>query len=1133
MKRLALCFCFYCGPAVLSLAQTPTGSIEGTVSDPSGAVLPGATVAVTEQQTGRTFDLAADSLGFYSVRNLLPGVYAVKLSAPGFATKEVTDIAVNAGAIVNVSLKLEIGGGGEIVQVEAQPFMIDTSRQTVDTVIDSKQIKELPLFSRNFLDLAILAPGVIVREGNAIDPTKTFAYRAVGIGGRSGTATRIQIDGIDVTDEMVGTTTANISTEALSQFQLTRSSLDISTSLTSSGAVNIISNSGSNNPHGTWFTDFYNQDMGARLQYQPDPTPFSRKRTGGSAGWRLIKDKAFWFANWEKTWQSTQSVVNVGFPFQAYSTVQRYPTRVQYLLGRLDWNVTPSARLFYKVQHDDNIAIGGGANLALSPYQNIDWTNVHTVAFDFAKSRATNSVRFGYTNFNNQINSQELNTKFLRVDGVPLRLIVGSLTYGPNTLAPQATYSDNTQISYDGNYVWSAHRFRYGGSFNHQKLGGFAAFANWLSVTGTYNLGTLTNLQNQGVDVTNPLNFPLSSFTTGSPFGFSNLMGCHNLDHGCHKNSRTAIYGGDSIKLPKNLTLNLGIRVEHDSGYFNNDRSVQRLPVLSTWGTGFSDFPNAPTLWNPSIGFAWDPAGNGKTAIRGGFYRAYEMNIFNNILFDEFVMLPPGLGPDTVSFNRVVTPDGAAVNIDGRHPTGNYSDLVGQPIANVLPLITQIHQTVRGAYLSQRFDSSKGTPALITLQQDRGGIVPGSGFKPPYSLQFNIGVQRELKPGTVLSVDYLYNHGVGLPFLIPDFERRHDASTLNVAAAQTAINNVLRGQTMDQYLAATPNANISTFALGGDDVFTGRTPNFQFMRFFQGGFTKYRALQVNLRGRFNQTRGLLTGASYTVSYSRGLAESTGGGNRPEFESGVTDNHIWNNPSTFGPVGLDYRHVVGGALALRVIGGLNLNSSWTLRTAAPSSLFVPNINNATSAADNGIFSTDLNGDGGTGAATPRNDPLPGVNVGQFGRGVGSLKELNRIIDAFNQNYAGKLTPAGSALVNAGLFSEAQLVRLQAVVPKIPGIPDGNPDPWHTLFTTDLRITRPVVIKEDWRLSPFADIINLFNHAPMATYTGLGGTFGTLNFNYAAAAPGQQLPDLRVRQGRLNGLRQVQVGVRLDF
>src|SRR5207247_10795060 len=122
MKGWVCLLCLCC--AISSLAQAPTGSIEGTVSDPSGAVLPGSTVTVTEQATGRTVTLTADAVGFYSVRNLLPGLYAVKLSAPGFAAKEITDITVNAGAVVNVSPKLEIGGTGEIAQVEAPPLSV-------------------------------------------------------------------------------------------------------------------------------------------------------------------------------------------------------------------------------------------------------------------------------------------------------------------------------------------------------------------------------------------------------------------------------------------------------------------------------------------------------------------------------------------------------------------------------------------------------------------------------------------------------------------------------------------------------------------------------------------------------------------------------------------------------------------------------------------------------------------------------------------------------------------------------------------------------------------------------------------------------------------------------------------------
>jgi hypothetical protein len=338
---------------------------------------------------------------------------------------------------------------------------------------------------------------------------------------------------------------------------------------------------------------------------------------------------------------------------------------------------------------------------------------------------------------------------------------------------------------------------------------------------------------------------------------------------------------------------------------------------------------------------------------------------------------------------------------------------------------------------------------------------------------------------------------------------------------------------MDDYLAANPTANISRFNLAGDDVFTGLTPNFQYVRFFQGGFTRYRALQVSLRGRVHKGSGVVRDATYTVSYSRGLAEGTNGGSRPEFGASTIDNHIWNNPAVFGPAGLDYRHVLNAGVTMILPLGVNLNTGWALRSAAPATINVPNFSSATSSNDNGIFSTDLNGDGGTSASSPRSDPLPGVNVGQFGRAVGSLDQLNAIITAFNQAYAGKLTPAAQALVSRGLLTQAQLLKLQAVIPTIPLVPAGNPNPWHNLFTTDMRVTRPVVIKEHWKISPFADIINLFNHAPMATYGGLGATFGSLNFNYVNAAPGQRVPDLANSKGRLNGLRQVQVGLRLDF
>lgn len=176
-----------CLIAAVCWAQTPTGAIEGVVTDPSGAVIPNVKVIVTEPSTGRTITLTTNAAGLYAARNLLPSIYNVRVESPGFAAKEIRDVKVDTGAVVNGNVTLEIGRTGDVVQVEAQAVTVDTARQTVDTIIGETEIKNMPLFTRNFMDLATIAPGVFSRDGESIDPTKAGAYRVVSIAGRSGT----------------------------------------------------------------------------------------------------------------------------------------------------------------------------------------------------------------------------------------------------------------------------------------------------------------------------------------------------------------------------------------------------------------------------------------------------------------------------------------------------------------------------------------------------------------------------------------------------------------------------------------------------------------------------------------------------------------------------------------------------------------------------------------------------------------------------------------------------------------------------------------------------------------------------------------------------------------------------------
>ncbi len=1114
-------------------AQTPTGGIEGTVTDPSGAVVPNAKVTITELGTNRAIPLTTNEFGRYAVRNLLPGLYSIRIEAPSFSTRTIDNVSVSSGQVVNGNATLEVGRTEQIVQVTAENVQVDTSRQTVDTVITQKEIRDLPSFSRNFLDLAALAPGVTVRDGGSIDPTKEVAYRTVGIAGRSGTGTRVQIDGIDVTDETVGTTTANISQDTVHEFQLTRSSLDLSTSLTSSGAINIISRSGTNDLHGSWFWDYYNQDMGARLDYNAEAAPFKRNRTGGAFGGPVKKDKLFWFANWERTYQTGQEIYTAP-EFPQLNISQSFPISIRYTKGRADWNLSPMVRLFYSFQHDWNEATGGSA---VSPFQNVNWTNTNTVAVDLSQARMTHSFRFGYVNFNNRIQSQELDVKFPRTaSGTPYFLGVGTFQAGPNGLAPQQTYQDNFQASYDGSLVTGRHTFRYGFAFTHIVLGGFANFAGPMSISGTFDAATLAALRARGANLQDPLEYPLQDFSMGPDAGFFTVKPSHNLPHGGLFNNRSALYVGDSLKLGRRLTLNLGLRWQYDTAYFNNNRDVPRDRNMERWITGASEFPTTPKdLFSPSFGFAYDPTGSGKTVIRGGFYRGFEMNIFNNNIFDEFAMLPPGIGPDVYDITGVFGPDGRPINVDGRHADGSYEDLIGQPIKQALPLIDRVNAAMKAAYATFAFDPKSGTSQFTQNRGNTfGGNVPGKQFKIPYGLQFNIGVQQQLRPGTVLSVDYIENHGVGLPFYLVDYERRRDADFLNAAAARAQVNRVLGSQTVDQWIAANPTRNISAFGLVNDTIWAGVVgTDFLRARFLTGGFSRYRGLQVAVRGR-QRSLGWAKDASYIVSYALARGESAGGVSRVEFLAGPLDNRRWNRKETFGPNNLDFTHILRVAGLMTLPGGFRLNSLWSFRTTGAQTLTVPNLGGAISGVQ-GFFGTDINGDGSAGTG-PRGDVLPGLNVGQFGRDVKDFKTLNARIQAFNQNFAGKLTPHGQALVSAGLFTEAQLRRLGAVVPTIPLVPEGNPNPWYNLFTTDLRFSRPVSLgrlREGMQVNPFVDFINLFNHAPAGLYGGLLGRFGSLNFDYAAAPAGAQASDLDAQRHRNASTRRIQIGIRFDF
>ncbi|HEX3586947.1 MAG TPA: carboxypeptidase regulatory-like domain-containing protein, partial [Candidatus Angelobacter sp.] len=228
-----------------------TGSIQGTVTDPNGAVVPGATVTITNKGTGQSSKFTSSGSGTYASGALIPGQYEVKIEAKGFRT-QVFSVPVQVGNIAPGNAKLTLGQSTEVVEVTGSAVAINTEQSTVQGVLTTEQIENLPINGRNFLDLAQLEPGVQIQDGGNFDPTKN-GFSSISFGGRFGRTARIEVDGIDISDETVGTTTQNLPASSIQEFQVSQSSLDLSTELTSSGAVNVVTRSGSNKWHGQGF----------------------------------------------------------------------------------------------------------------------------------------------------------------------------------------------------------------------------------------------------------------------------------------------------------------------------------------------------------------------------------------------------------------------------------------------------------------------------------------------------------------------------------------------------------------------------------------------------------------------------------------------------------------------------------------------------------------------------------------------------------------------------------------------------------------------------------------------------------------------------------------------------------------
>src|ERR1700686_2617731 len=340
-------------------AQTTvgTGSIVGIVNDPSGAVVNGASVTITHVATGQVINLTTNSSGSFNSGALVPGNYKTLVSAQGFSSAEVS-LIVLVGNTSTANVTLQIGQQNQIMEVQGSAVRVNTEQATVQGVLNADQIDNLPVNGRNFLDLAQLEPGVQIQDGANFSKD---GYSSISFGGRFGRTARIEVDGIDVSDEIFGSTTTNIPASGIQEFQLSQSSMDLSTELTTSGAINVTTRSGTNAIHGEAFSLFRDSSLAAALLAPPGLSePFQRSQYGGRLGGPIIKNRFFYFLDAERTLQHEQAPVLVAAPFEQYSGSFSSPFHENNLMAKADYKLTRSIRALYRFSYFQNSFTANG-----------------------------------------------------------------------------------------------------------------------------------------------------------------------------------------------------------------------------------------------------------------------------------------------------------------------------------------------------------------------------------------------------------------------------------------------------------------------------------------------------------------------------------------------------------------------------------------------------------------------------------------------------------------------------------------------------------------------------------------------------------------------------------------------------
>jgi hypothetical protein len=958
----AILFLLALAPVESVHAQTPTGAIVGIVTDPAGAAVSGAAIRVTNRESGLSRDLTTSTEGAYSMSALPPGVYQVTAEAAGFRLLERT-ATVEAGTTTSVDLTFQLGEVTEEVTVTDAAPMIRYDHHQIGGLVSRAQIENLPLNGRNFLELAKLEPGVT----NAVRGTNNRTLvPMLGSGLQSSPRvgyTRVTVDGASILLIHSIGAALNVSQDVVQEFQLATVNFDPSTSLTSNGALNIVTRAGGNQYHGSGFYFYRDHNLAAypglsRDPRNPDPF-FQRQQFGYQLGGPIRRDRAFFFTSFERNDQRAVQSIQPRTPeFAPMGGIFPSPFIGNQFNLRFDARLHRNHNGFVRYTHDGNRAFastgGGGVDFPLpSGWSRVtNWADQTMAALTSVLSpRLVNDLRFSYFFHSSPETPASASDcpGCLGVGAPRITIQDAGVVFGlarKLSLVGRRYQLTENLASQRGN-----HRPRFGFDWEHATLSAQQIAQEPAAImlyspqqVREFNLtapaAAQIPLPSSFLTLGDILRLPLQSFSTDVGPGLQlqrDFRKYRVLD-------LYRLYAGDTWRFTPRLTVNYGLAWSYEPHSLNTDLTKPKLLTAILGPDGLDPPVPQKANFSPTVGFAWAATRDGKTVIRGGAGRYFDPVSSNsvNIGNERLALSPAGTGRRANIPGSSIFQEGRA--LDFRTAPTRFT---GTDLLAILP-------EKRAELLAQlKPDNRDFTFRNIDL--NKSGINLSDPFyETPYALHFNLGVQRQLAPDLVLSADFARRRFLHTVLLGVDYNRFNR----RINGVQTPV--------IPRCTSAQQN-DLSAICSGGMITFDNTT-----------GIAEYNGLLVRLEKRFSRRTQFL--ASYALgSYTGSNGPGVGFNNDNWFEN-------------YGPLPTDRRHIVNLSGFVELPWRLQIAFSVSAYSRPPFSAFV-----------NGV---DFNGDGTT------NDLLPGTKVNQFNRGRGK-DDLARLVERYNQEFAGRQMPIGTA------------------------------------------------------------------------------------------------------------------------